>query len=95
MNKEILILNSRLVTYEFENGRKVTCNRVTFAFRSDDAEKEIVGFDNILSCSLDSSSFELTKTIKPNVLVNAILGTKKAKDNTFKYTIKKINNIEL
>lgn len=95
MNKEILILNSRLTTYKFDDGRSATYNRVTFAFRDETADKEMIGYNNILSCSLDPSSFELTKTIKPNAIVNATLGLKRAENNTFKYIITKINNIDV
>lgn len=95
MEKEILIINSRLTTYNFEDGRNATYNRVTFAFRDDLADKEQIGFNNILTCSLDPSSFEITKNIKPNQLVRCTLGLKRAENNTFKYTITRINNVEV
>lgn len=95
MQKEIIILNSRLTTYKFDDGRSATYNRVTFAFRDDLADKELAGFNNILSCSLDPSTFEVTKNIQPTTLVKATLGLKRADNNTFKYIITKINNIDV
>ena len=95
MEKEILILNSRLATYNFEDGRNATYNRVTFSFRDDLADKEMIGFNNVLSCSLNPNSFEITKNIRPNQLVKCTLGLKRAENNTFKYTITKINNVEV
>lgn len=94
MEKEILILNSGLVKYKFED-RESTYNRVTFAFRDELANKDLFGFNNILSCSLDPSSLDITKDISPDELVTAKLGLKKAKDNTFKYIITEINGIEV
>lgn len=95
MEKEILILNSKLTTYKFDDGRSATYNRVTFSFRDNTADKEMIGFNNILSCSLDPSTFELTKSIKPNQLVKCELGLKRADNNTFKYIITRINNVEV
>lgn len=95
MEKDILILNSRQVTYKFDDGRSATYNRVTFAFRDDTADKEMTGYNNILSCSLDPSTFDITKGIKPFEIVKARLGLKRAENNTFKYTITRIKDIEV
>lgn len=96
MEKEILILNSKLTTYKFDDGREATYNRVTFAFRDELADKDMVGFNNILSCSLDSDTFNsITKNIKPTELVKVRLALKRAENNTFKYIITKINGIEI
>lgn len=94
MEKDILILNSRLTTYNFENGDR-TFNRVTFAFRDETADKEMVGVNEILSCSLNPDSFDITKAIKPNEYVKCTLGLKRVEDGKFKYTITKIKGIEI
>ena len=95
MEKDILILNSKLLNYNFENGER-TFNRVTFGFRDNMADDKIVGFNEILTCSLDPNSFDITKAIKPNELVKANLELKPDKEpGKFKYTITKIKGIEV
>lgn len=96
MNKEmdILILNSRITTFNFENGDK-TYNVVTFAFRDENADNEISGVNEILKCSLVPNSYDITKAIKPNEYVKCTLSLKRTKDNTFKYIITKIKGIEV
>lgn len=92
--REILILNSKISTFNFENGDK-TYNVLTFAFRDNKADKEMVGLNRILRCSLDPTTFDITKAIKPNEYVKAIIDLKDAGNNTFKMTITKINGIEV
>lgn len=93
----VLILNSSLVTYNFKDKndteRKMNFNKVTIAFRDDLADDKFVGYNNILSINLDPTSFEITKSIKPNELVKCTLSLKKAEENKFKYTITKIKDI--
>lgn len=94
MEKNILILNSKITTFNFENGDR-TYNVVTFAFRDDLADNEMIGVNEILRCSLNPTSYDVTKAIKPNEYVKATLSLKRAENNTFKYIITKINNIEV
>ena len=95
IEKEIIILNSELVTYKFKDGRSLTRNSVMFALRDDNAKKDLVGYDTVLKCTLDPSSFDLTKDIKPYELVNAYVGFKKADDGKYKMVITEINGIDV
>lgn len=94
MEKNILILNSKITTFNFENGDR-TYNVVTFAFRDDLADKEMIGLNEILRCSLNPTSYDVTKAIKPTEYVKATLSLKRAENNTFKYIITRINDIEV
>ncbi len=95
MNVNLMILNSSLVSYKFDDNREMKFNKITFAFRDETAPKELTGVNNILVCNVDPSSYNITKDIKPNDLVPCELSTKKSKDNTFKLTISKIKDITL
>lgn len=94
IEKNILILNSKITTFNFENGDR-TYNVVTFAFRDDLADKEMIGLNEILKCSLNPTSYDVTKAIEPNKYVKATLSLKRAENNTFKYIITKLNDIEV
>lgn len=94
IEKDILILNSKITTFNFENGER-TYNVVTFAFRDDLADSEMVGVNEILRCSLTPNSFDITKAIKPNEYVKATLSLKRAENNTFKYVITKLKGVEV
>lgn len=92
--KEILILNSKITTFKFED-RESTYNVVTFAFRDNKADKEMIGLNRILRCSLVVNSYDITKSIKPNEYVKVTLDLKDAGNNTFKMVITKINGVEV
>lgn len=94
IEKNILILNSKITTFNFENGDR-TYNVVTFAFRDNSANDDLVGLNKIIKCSLDVTSYDVTKAIKPNEFVKATLDLKSGEKNTFKLYISKINDIEV
>lgn len=94
MEKDLLILNSRLVTYNFENGDR-TFNRITIAFRDENTDNETIGLDNIISINLNPNSFDITKAIKPNEYVKCTLGSKRVEDGKFKIIVTKIKGIEV
>lgn len=95
MNKEIIILNSSLTTFKNDNGKDSTYNKVTFAYRNEKTSNEVVGFDKIKTCYIDASSFELTKNIRPNELVDAIVDFKENQKGDFKIYIVEINGVEV
>ena len=92
--RDILILYSKITTFKFED-RESTYNVVTFAFRDNKADKDLIGLNKILRCSLIPNSFDSTKAIKPNEYVKATLDLKDAGNNTFKMVITKINGVEV
>lgn len=95
MNKEIIILNSSLATFKNDNGKDSTYNKITFAYRGDRASDEIVGFDKVKTCYVDASSFELTKSIKPYELLDAVVDFKENQKGDFKIYIVEINGVSI
>lgn len=96
MNKDILILNSELRTYKFDDGREVTKNRVTYAFQETPNTDTKVGYD-VFYCNISSESFDITKKLRPNEIVKARLETKRSRENpnNFQFVIASINNVEV
>lgn len=89
--KDILILSSEHVTYNFEKGPQ-SFNHITYAFKERPDDSKFTGL-TVLTCNVDASSYAMTCNIKPNEWIKAKIGTKQTKDGSFKYVIREIKGV--